>query len=97
RPEAGQAGGEVRRQAYRAEEDHLQPDRLVRGEGSGSDQAAEASARLLAVASAQPLCADRSFARRVREVRPGPQQAARSHHTWRRGGPAQGKLVRKKW
>ena len=67
--------------------------RLVRGEDGRRDQAAEAAARLLASPRAQPLRTDRPLARRVLEVRPRPQQAARSHHAWRRAGPAQGQLV----
>src|SRR3546814_10012534 len=53
----------------------------------------EAAARLLALAPDHPLRPDRPPARRVRQVRPGPQQAARSHHARRRAGPAQGLLV----
>ena len=60
------------------------------------DQAAEAAARFLAVPPAQPLRADRPLARRLQQVRPRPQQAARSDDARRRAGPAQGELVTRK-
>ena len=41
----------------------------------------------------QPLRTDRPPARRLQQVRPRPQQAARGHHAWRRARPAQGQLV----
>ena len=93
RHQAEEAGQEVRHQARCAQGDHRQHLRFVRREDGCRGQAAEAAARLLRFPRAQPLRTDRPLARRLFEVRPRPQQAARSHHAWRRARPAQGQLV----
>ena len=50
-------------------------------------------ARFVAEPPPQPLRTVWPPAWRVQQVQPGSQQAARSHHAWRRSGPAQGQLV----
>src|SRR6185312_14133135 len=56
-------------------------------------EAAEAAARRQPGAPAHPLRIDRPSSCRLRQVWPGPQQAARGDHAWRRAGSAQGQLV----
>ena len=58
------------------------------------DQAAEAAARFVRRPASRNRCELTGRSRGVyTQVRPRPQQAARSHHARRRAGPAQGQLV----
>ena len=77
RREAPEAREEVRQEARSARGDHRRPEGVRRRRVRGAPQAAGAAAQREPDARAQPLRADRSPARRVPQVRPRPQQAAR--------------------
>jgi small subunit ribosomal protein S8 len=73
------------------------PNCLLRGEdgGGGDPPATSCRATPRRCASVTLRCELTGRPRGgVPQVRPGPQQAARGDHAWRRAGPAQGQLVR---
>ena len=89
-----EARQEVRRQARGAEGEDRQHPKLSYDERMDAQTKLQKLPRDSSPSRVRNRCELTGRSRGVySQVRPRPQQAARSHHAWRRAGPAQGELV----
>ena len=86
-------GEKVRQKACGAASHDRQHEAFRRGPPGCAAQAAAAAAQRESDAASQPMQADRSPSRRLQQVRPGAQQAARDRDARRNSRRGQGQLV----